>query len=99
MKGLFLPNALSPGNASKEVGEFKAIGTGLLKYHLVIYDAWGNLIWETTKLDRGVPAEAWDGTFNGKPLPPDVYVWHLKEVIFKDGKAYDGSEIWLNNFT
>jgi PKD repeat protein len=89
-KGLYLPNALSPGDASQDVGIFKAVGTGLVKFHLVIYDAWGNLIWETTKLERGVPVEAWDGTFNGKPLPPDVYVWHLKEAVYKDGTAYEG---------
>jgi PKD repeat protein len=89
-KGLFMPNALSPGDASKGVSEFKAVGTGLIKFHLVIYDTWGNLIWETTKLERGMPVEAWDGTLKGKPLPPDVYVWHLKEAVFKDGKAFDG---------
>ncbi|MBE0654394.1 MAG: PKD domain-containing protein, partial [Bacteroidales bacterium] len=90
-KGLFVPTAFSPGNTSEEVREFKAIGIGLIKFHLLVYDTWGNLIWETTQLDRGVPSEAWDGTFNGKPLSPDVYVWHLKEAVFKDGKTYDGN--------
>lgn len=89
-KGLFLPNAFAPENASEAVREFKAIGMGLIKYHLVVYDTWGNLIWESTRLERGMPAEAWDGTLNGKPLHPDVYVWHLKEAIFKDGSSYDG---------
>jgi hypothetical protein len=37
-----------------------------------------------------VPAEAWDGTFKGKPLPPDVYVWHLKKIIYADGMVYKG---------
>ncbi|MFO7935136.1 MAG: PKD domain-containing protein [Bacteroidales bacterium] len=90
IKGLFLPDALSPGNISEDIGNFKAVGIGLKKYHLLIYDTWGNLIWETTELYRGMPAEAWDGTFNGKPLDPDVYVWHLKEATFKDGSEYKG---------
>ena len=89
-KGLFLPSAISPDNISEDVREFKAIGIGLIKYHLVVFDAWGNLIWETSKLEKGVPAEGWDGKLNGKPLPPDVYVWHLKEAIFKDGSSYKG---------
>ena len=89
-KGLFLPNAFSPGNLSEDVREFKAVGIGLIKYHLLVYDAWGNQLWETEKLERGAPAEGWDGTLNGKPLIPDVYVWHLKEAIFKDGTAYEG---------
>ena len=89
-KGLFMPNALSPDNPSEEVRIFKTIGAGLIEYHLVIYDTWGNLIWETTRLDNGVPAEGWDGSLKGKPLPPDVYVWHLKKAIFADGKEYEG---------
>ncbi len=89
-KGLYMPNALSPGNASEGVREFKAIGTGLVEFDLVIYDTWGNMIWETTELDGGKPAEGWDGTLKGKPLPPDVYVWHLKKAVFKDGKSYQG---------
>ena len=89
-KGLFLPNAFSPENYSAKVRLFMAVGIGLTKYHLLIYDTWGNLLWETEKLEQGVPAEAWDGTFKGKPLPPDVYVWYLKEVIFKDGTTYNG---------
>ncbi len=89
-KGLFLPNAFSPENIAEEVREFRAVGIGLIKYHLLVYDTWGNLIWETEKLERGIPAEGWDGTLNGKPLIPDVYVWHLKEAIFKDGTSYEG---------
>jgi len=89
-KGLFLPNAFSPDNIAEEVREFKAVGIGLIKYHLLIYDTWGNLLWESDKLEQGVPVEGWNGTFNGEPLSPDVYVWHLKEAVFKDGTAYGG---------
>jgi len=89
-KGLFMPNALSPESPFEGVREFKAIGAGLIEFHLVIYDTWGNLIWETTVLDKGVPVEAWDGTLKGKSLPPDVYVWHLKKAIFADGEEYNG---------
>jgi len=89
-KGLFMPNAISPDNPFEGVREFKAIGAGLIEFHLVVYDTWGNLIWETTELDEGVPVEAWDGTLKGKSLPPDVYVWHLKKAIFADGEEYNG---------
>jgi hypothetical protein len=89
-KGLYVPTAFSPENTSDGVREFKAVGIGLVKFHLVVYDTWGNLLWETTKLERGVPVESWDGTFKGQALPPDVYVWHIKEAVFKDGKSFDG---------
>ncbi len=89
-KGLYMPNALSPESPFEGVREFKAIGAGLIEFHLVIYDTWGNLIWETSELDKGVPVEAWDGTLKGKALPPDVYVWHLKKAVFADGEEFKG---------
>ena len=92
LKGLFIPNAFSPDFISDEIKVFKAVGTGLAKFHLVIYDTWGNLIWETQKLKGGSPIESWDGTYKGKQLNTDVYVWHIKEAIYKDGSLYKGQD-------
>lgn len=92
-KGLYMPTAFSPDNILEELREFRAVGIGLERFHLVVYDTWGNLLWETTKLERGVPVESWDGRDEeGKLLPPDVYVWHLKTAIFRDGSRYKGEE-------
>lgn len=90
-KGLYFPNAFAPDNISEAVREFKAVGMGLVSYNLLVYDTWGNLLWQSTKLENGAPAEGWDGTYKGEALGPDVYVWHLKEAIFKDGTSYEGS--------
>jgi PKD repeat protein len=97
-KGLHIPNAMNPGHPNFEVANFVPKGVGLETYHILIYDAWGNLIWESTALDSdGRPTESWDGTFNGVPLPQDAYVWRVS-ATFRDrtlwvGKEYEGGLI------
>jgi gliding motility-associated-like protein len=39
---------------------------------LRIYDRWGEKVFESHDPDNG-----WDGTYKGKPLDPDVYVYYL----------------------
>ncbi|CAG5084361.1 PKD domain-containing protein [Parvicella tangerina] len=91
-KGLHVPNALYPAHPDYEVSHFIPKGVGLQAYHIWIYDAWGNKIWESTELDEdGRPTEGWDGTFEGEPMPQDAYVWKV-EAIFTDQTAWQGKE-------
>jgi PKD repeat protein len=85
IKGLFIPNALSPDVGVPAVREFRPKGVGLKTYRIQIYSSWGELLWESDKLVDGQPEEAWDGTFNGKPMPQDVYTWHVT-ATFDDGE-------------
>ena len=90
--GLFIPNALSPGSGNFEVSNFIPKGVGLKSFELLIYDDWGNLIWQTTALDAdGRPTEYWDGTFNGQPVQQDAYVWKASAVFLND-RVWEGKE-------
>jgi large repetitive protein len=90
--GLFLPNAIYPGHENFEISHFIPKGVGLKEFELLIYDDWGNLIWETSALDaQGRPTESWDGTFNGQPVQQDSYVWKVT-AIFIDESAWEGKE-------
>ncbi len=40
---------------------------------LYIFDRYGRIVFYTDKPDQ----EFWDGTYRGKPLPQDVYVWKM----------------------
>jgi len=52
----------------------------------------GKLLWESRELDdEGAPAEGWDGTFEGDPLPQGVYVWKI-EAVFEDGTVWKGNQ-------
>ncbi|MCB9189479.1 MAG: PKD domain-containing protein [Flavobacteriales bacterium] len=91
-KGLHVPNAMYPAHPDFEVSHFVPKGVGLQAYHVWIYDAWGNLLWESTDIDAdGRPTGAWDGTFEGVPMPQDAYVWKV-EAIFTDQTAWLGKE-------
>ena len=47
-----------------------------------VFDRWGELVFQS-----GDPAIGWDGTYNGKPVDPAVFVWHLR-VVCADGQTY-----------
>ena len=95
--GLNVPNALIPGHENEEVRVFKPKGTGLGYYRLMIFDEWGNKLFETTELENGSPSEPWDGTFNGALVPQDVYVWKI-DAIFDNGDKWDGKEYEPDRF-
>jgi len=89
-KGLFIPNAFSPGFNNPLVSTFQPIGIGLDKYLIEVYDTWGNLLWLSDKVDaEGRPSESWDGKVDGKLLPMDAYVWRAS-ALFKDGSIWQG---------
>ena len=87
---LFLPNAFTPGSSNSEINIFMAKGTQMKTWHLQVFNNFGELVWETTKLDaNGSPAEGWDGTFKGVPAQQGVYVWQAS-ATFVNGTEWKG---------
>ncbi|MEO1447929.1 MAG: PKD domain-containing protein, partial [Bacteroidota bacterium] len=99
------PNAFAPiaepRNESVETisdqGElyqvFLPVGIGLTRFHVAVYTIWGDLVWESVdELDpeTGEPAAYWDGTINGTPAPPDVFVWKILGIRLEGSRAYRG---------
>ncbi|MFN5842849.1 MAG: PKD domain-containing protein [Bacteroidota bacterium] len=91
-KGLYLPNAMTPEYGDPATRVFTPKGFNLKSYRIQIYDTWGNMLWESTKLtERGEPAESWDGYYNGQLLQQDVYVWKV-EATFLDDTVWEGMQ-------
>ena len=88
---LYVPNAVMPDMAKGEAKLFLPKGYGLKEYRLQIYSTYGELLWESFELIDGQPAEGWDGTFNGVPMPQDVYVWKI-QAVFEDGRIWRGNK-------
>jgi len=87
---LYLPNAFTPESSTTELRTFSAKGSGIAIWSLQIYNKWGQLMWETTKLDsKGEPADGWNGTFKGAPVPQGVYVWQAS-AKFINGTEWKG---------
>ncbi|MCC7026402.1 MAG: gliding motility-associated C-terminal domain-containing protein [Saprospiraceae bacterium] len=73
---VFIPNAFSPnGDHANDV--LKVYGINTNKIHLVIYDRWGEKVFESFSTDDG-----WNGMYKGKYLAPDVYGYYLEADCF-----------------
>jgi gliding motility-associated-like protein len=74
---VLIPNAFSPGqgNAGGNDGKndvFLPLTRGVAEFELLIFDRWGNLLFESRDPEFG-----WDGTYKGKPCQQDVYIYKL----------------------
>lgn len=88
---LFMPNAFTPDIGTGETSIFKPKGFGLRSYKIEIYSTYGELLWQSSALENGMPSEGWDGKFKGQPLPQDVYVWKIT-AVFQNGNTWLGVE-------
>ncbi len=69
---LFVPNGFSPnGDGQNDILYVR--GLGITSIYWVIYDRWGEKVFETTD-----PKQGWDGTYKGKALDPAVFVYYYK---------------------
>lgn len=91
VKGLFVPNAMVPASVDDGLRYFEPKGIGLARYKLEVFDEWGGCIWSTEAIENGMPAERWDGTFKGEPLPKGLYLWKAS-AIFVDGTVWEGNK-------
>lgn len=69
---IFMPNAFAPegqNNVFKPVMVFAENST----FQMIVYDRWGQLLFETTDPDNG-----WDGRQNGKILRQGVYTYVVR---------------------
>ncbi|MDW8273824.1 MAG: gliding motility-associated C-terminal domain-containing protein, partial [Chitinophagales bacterium] len=85
-QSFFIPTAFTPNNDGlNDRFEFDILG--VTEAHVKIFDRWGNLIYENLKQKNGLGGnDGWDGTFKGKPVQLDTYVYQITATYF------DGSE-------
>ncbi|WP_319503425.1 PKD domain-containing protein [uncultured Draconibacterium sp.] len=84
----FSPNATLPGDQ-----EFRLYAEGVVPdgYNLVIFNRWGELVFETNTQEQG-----WDGTMsNGNFAPSGMYTWVLEYNDFMGGSHKQKGNITL----
>ncbi|HLO57918.1 MAG TPA: PKD domain-containing protein [Bacteroidales bacterium] len=91
---LEFPNAITiiPDNPAEENYDpnepptshnlFRPLNQGVRRYKLEIYNRWGELIFESTDVNKG-----WNGFIKGQPVKQDVYVWRVT-ATFTNGQPY-----------
>ena len=72
---VFIPKAFVPDSKRMVNRVFKPQGIFMKEgsYELFVLNRWGQKIFSTTD-----PNQGWDGSFQGKPAPMGVYMYHLK---------------------
>ena len=76
---IFYPNAFTP-NRDQSNDRFIIKGLFIERARLMIFDRWGEKLYEGTDLTEG-----WNGIYKGKPVPEGVYVFRVEAV------GYDGT--------
>lgn len=98
--GIEFPNAFTPSNTGPGDGRFDPLSQtneiffplyeGVEDYQLLIFNRWGELIFESRDVTIG-----WDGYYRGQPAKQDVYVWKCN-AKFSDGSAFsDAGDLTL----
>ena len=81
---IYLPNSFTPdGNGENDI--FYAYGKDIVKLEFYIFDRWGEKIFFSDDITKG-----WDGTYKGKLLPNNTYVWKVwyEDVLGNKGTLY-----------
>ncbi|MEZ4800868.1 MAG: PKD domain-containing protein [Flavobacteriales bacterium] len=87
------PNAFTPDPSGANGGSYNPnsydndvffpIHAGVVEYQLLIFNKWGELLYESTDVSRG-----WDGYYRGQLCKQDVYVWKVN-ARFIDGQRFE----------
>jgi gliding motility-associated-like protein len=73
----YVPNIFSP-NGDGENDQLCVRGYGITSLEFVVYNRWGNKVFETTTLDT-----CWDGKYQGTFAEAGVYAYVIK-IVYKD---------------
>jgi gliding motility-associated-like protein len=84
-ENIFIPNVFTPdGNGINDFWR-PVFSFSPRSYYLVIRSRTGGTLFDSDDFSR-----EWDGTLNGRKLPPDVYLWYLR-LITPSGEKIEKS--------
>jgi gliding motility-associated-like protein len=73
---LFIPNIFSP-NGDGVNDEFKVTITNIQNYHLLIYNRWGEKLFESNNI-----SESWNGMYKGVQVPFGAYYYKITALSY-----------------
>ena len=79
---VFIADIFTPNGDGKN-DELAVRGNNIIELDFLVYDRWGNLVFQTRQVDEG-----WDGKKAGKDMPAGVYLYYIKASMI-DGKEYE----------
>ena len=85
----YSPNTFTPdGDEFNQTWKFHVDGVDQFNFELLIFDRWGELVWETHDVNS-----EWDGTYHGKIIPEGTYVWiaRVKDLYSDSKRTFNGT--------
>lgn len=85
---IYAPNSFTPdGDEFNQTWFIHMEGIDKYDFELLIYNRWGQLIWESHDIEVG-----WDGIYNGKPVEVGIYTWvvNTKDVLNDNKYTHNG---------
>ncbi len=77
---VFIPNTFTP-NGDGMNDRFYVSATGIEKVtKMMIYNRWGELVYERYNIQANDPSVGWDGQFKGIVLTPDVFYYYIEAI-------------------
>jgi gliding motility-associated-like protein/uncharacterized repeat protein (TIGR01451 family) len=84
---VYIPSAFSPNQDG--INDVFTIygGQGIEKVdELLIFDRWGNLLYQALEIQPNDPSRGWDGRYQGKLMNDGVFVYQAR-ITFADGRT------------
>ncbi len=85
---IYVPNAFSPnGDGTNDVFMIYADPSKVTKIKsFLVFNRWGETVWEYYDFDPNNPAYGWDGNHRGQLMNPAVFAW-FAEIELVDGRT------------
>lgn len=99
VRTVYIPNTFTP-NSDGRNDRFR-VRTGVKSIRSVrafrVYDRWGELVFESLNFDPLTerPEDGWDGSFRGRRLAPDVYLYYAEIEYIDDEVVIEKGEVLL----
>ena len=76
---IFIPNVFSPNGDGINDFFFPNAGPSVVNIpEMLIFDRWGNLLFEQQNFLPNAPSEGWNGRYKGQVMDPAVFVYLIK---------------------
>jgi len=94
---VYVPNSISPSSVTANNNRITVFANARqvkIINDFMIFNRWGEKMYEVHNIQPNDPTFGWDGTYHGKVLNPAVFVYYV-EVEFLDGTT----EIYKGDIT
>jgi len=92
---MYVPDIFSP-NGDGENDDIFVQGLGIQTVEkFIIYDRWGEKLFENVNFTANDPAEGWDGAYKGAVMNPGVFVFYVKVIFVDDSEQEEKGNITL----